>query len=128
MLFNEAFKMFEEEEQIDFLFQEIFDALEDCGDKVEGLDEDLREIALMLNDDINESVAKTSSELKRKKKSALKNKKELIKKIGRGEYNKRLKKAAKYRKKNKNKLKKQRTKYAKSSAGKKAKRIASKRK
>jgi len=96
-----------------------------CGNLLMDCDCDLEEC----EEDVKEAVSKTPAELKLKKKNALKKKKELIRKIGASEFNKRLKKAAKYRNKSsvKAKIKKNRIKYNKTSDGKKAKKLMKKR-
>jgi hypothetical protein len=81
------------------------------------------------SDELEEEVSRTAAQLKRKKKQALKNKRALIKKIGKGEFNKRLRKAKKKRSKPaaKKKVAKARKRRARTAAGKKSAKLTKKR-
>ncbi len=98
----------------------------ECLEKIEEELYNIREEEAML---FLERISRTPGELKKKKREALKRKKEQIKKIGMSEYNKRLKRSAKARNKPeaKRKAAKLRKKYGKSVAGKKASKQTKKR-
>jgi len=119
----------EDFEELDELDQEILELEDQIFDIVSELEE-IRQILFdddSSNENVFEAVAKTPAELMKKKRNALKKRKELIHKIGASEYNKRKRKAVVYKKHHKAQLTRAAVKHAKSGAGKRSARLAQRR-
>ncbi len=105
------------------------DAITESEDEIEELDEMDDDEEEEDFEDVDETVARSGSQLKKKKRHAKKNKKELIQKIGRAEFNQRKRKAKIKRGKGsaKKAAKRAKLKRGRTAAGKKSARLTKKR-